>query len=264
MSEAQIRLAVFLSVLIIMTLLEAKFPARERTQPRVRRWSTNFGLVVIDTLAIRFLFPVIAVGTALWVKSQGWGLLNNLAIPDWAAIGLAIVILDMMIYWQHVASHKIPFLWQLHKVHHADRDLDASSGLRFHPAEIVLSMIYKIAIVTALGAPVLAVIIFEIVLNACAVFNHANVRVPRWVEKPLRLVMVTPALHRIHHSVIEAETNSNYGFSVIWWDRIFGTFTARPSGKLTLGLSEYQTDAPSGLWWSLCTPFRRKSLLDRD
>ena len=257
MTEMQIRLSIFLGMLIAMGALEALFPARDRVQPRSRRWTANLGLVVIDTLAIRVLFPVIAVGAALWADTEGWGILNVLSLPSWATILLAVIILDMMIYWQHVAFHKVPILWRLHKVHHADRDLDASSGLRFHPIEIVISMAYKMVLVVALGAPVIAVIIFEILLNGCALFNHANVRLPKWLEKPLRQIMVTPALHRIHHSVIERETNSNYGFSVIWWDKIFRSYTDKPYGKLTLGLSEYQTDAPSGLWWSLITPFRR-------
>ena len=257
MTETQIRLTVFLGVLIMMSVLEALFPARDRVQGRTRRWGTNFGLVVIDTLAIRLLFPVIAVGVALWAQTRGWGLLNLIALPTWIKVLLAVIVLDMMIYWQHVAFHRVPLLWRLHKVHHADRDLDASSGLRFHPVEIVMSMVYKMGLVVILGAPVLAVIIFEIVLNACAVFNHANVRLPRWIERPLRLVMVTPALHRIHHSVIERETNTNYGFSVIWWDKIFKSYTDVPEGKLTLGLNEFQTDAPSGLIWSLIAPFKR-------
>ena len=257
MTEVQIRLSIFLGMLILMGVLEAVFPARERVQTRGRRWLTNFGLVIIATLAIRLLFPIIAVGAALWAQGQGWGLLNMISLPSWAAILLAVIILDMMIYWQHVAFHRIPVLWRLHKVHHADRDLDASSGLRFHPIEIIISMLYKMAVVICLGAPVLAVIIFEILLNACAIFNHANLRLPRWIERPLRQIMVTPALHRIHHSVLETETNTNYGFSVIWWDKIFRTYTDTPEGVLTLGLDEYQTDAPSGLWWSLSAPFRR-------
>lgn len=257
MSEGVIRLSVFLGVLILMGALEAIFPARARLQKRSSRWVTNMGLVIIDTLAIRLLFPIIAVGAALWADTQGWGLLNLIDIPFWLAILLAIIILDMMIYWQHVAFHRIPLLWRLHKVHHADRDLDATSGLRFHPIEIVISMLYKMVIVVALGAPVLAVIIFEILLNACALFNHANVRLPRWIERPLRQVMVTPALHRIHHSVIERETNTNFGFSVIWWDKIFRSYTDKPDGELTLGLREYQTDAPSNLLWSLIAPFKR-------
>ena len=258
MTEAQIRLSIFLGMLILMGALEAFFPARDRLQTRSRRWSTNLGLVVIDTLAIRFLFPVIAVGAALWAQGKGWGVLNLIALPNWVTIIIAIMILDMMIYWQHVAFHRVPIFWRLHKVHHADRDLDASSGLRFHPVEIILSMAYKMVIVVCLGAPVLAVIIFEILLNGCAIFNHANVRLPKWLERPLRQILVTPALHRIHHSVIERETNSNYGFSVIWWDKIFRSYTDAPDGELTLGLNEYQTDDPSGLWWSLSTPFRRK------
>lgn len=240
-----------------MGALEAIFPARDRVQKRAPRWVTNLGLVIIDTLAIRLLFPIIAVGAALWAQTQGWGVLNLMSLPIWATALIAVIILDMMIYWQHVAFHRIPVLWRLHKVHHADRDLDASSGLRFHPVEIVMSMLYKMVVVVGLGAPVVAVIIFEILLNACALFNHANVRLPRWIERPLRLVMVTPALHRIHHSVIERETNTNFGFSVIWWDKIFRTYTDTPKGELTLGLSEYQTDAPSGLVWSLTVPFKR-------
>lgn len=257
MTEGTLRLSIFLGVLILMGALEAVFPARDRVQKRTARWTTNLGLVIIDTLAIRLLFPIIAVGAALWAQTQGWGLLNLIGLPNWAAVIIAVIILDMMIYWQHVAFHRIPVLWRLHKVHHADRDLDASSGLRFHPVEIVISMLYKMAVVIALGAPVVAVIFFEILLNACAIFNHANVRLPRWVERPLRQILVTPALHRIHHSVIERETNTNFGFSVIWWDKIFKSYTDKPKGEITLGLSEYQSDAPSGLIWSLTAPFRR-------
>lgn len=257
MTEGTLRLGVFLSVLILMGILEAVFPARERLQKRSSRWVTNLGLVIIDTIVIRLLFPILAVGAALWAQTQGWGVFNLIALPDWLAILLAVIILDMMIYWQHVAFHRIPWLWRLHKIHHADRDLDATSGLRFHPVEIVISMLYKIVIVVALGAPVLAVIIFEILLNACAMFNHANLRLPNWVERPLRQILVTPALHRIHHSVRERETNTNFGFSVIWWDKIFRSYTDQPKGKLTLGLSEHQTDAPSNLIWSLTAPFKR-------
>ena len=205
----------------------------------------------------RLGMPLIAVGAAFWATSKGWGALNLISWPNWFEIILGIILLDMLIYWQHVAFHRIPVLWRLHKVHHADRDLDASSGLRFHPVEIVLSMMIKIGVVILLGAPVLAVIIFEVLLNGCAIFNHANVRLPKWLEKPLRQVLVTPALHRIHHSVIEDETNTNFGFSVIWWDKIFGTYTDQPKGELTLGLNEYQTDQPSNLWWSLIVPFKR-------
>lgn len=257
MTEAQIRLSVFLGVLILMSALEALFPARDRTQRRAARWLTNFGLVVIDTLAIRILFPIIAVGAALWAESRGLGLFQMTSLPVWVEVILAVIVLDIIIYWQHRLFHRVPVLWRLHKVHHADRDLDATSGLRFHPVEIVLSMLIKMVAVVALGAPVLAVIIFEIILNACALFNHANLRLPRRVERPLRQLMVTPALHRIHHSVIERETNTNFGFSVIWWDKLFRTYTDKPDGKLTLGLSEYQTDSPSNLFWSLVLPFRR-------
>jgi len=259
MSEATIRLSVFLGMLILMSVAEALIPAMDRTQPRPRRWVTNLGIVVLDTLAVRFLFPIIAVGAALWAQQQGVGLFNYIDIPAWSAALVAIILLDIAIYWQHVAFHKIPWLWRLHKVHHADRDLDATTGLRFHPVEIVVSMLYKMAIVVALGAPPIAVIIFEIVLNGCAIFNHANIRISAKVERVLRLVLITPALHRIHHSVVETETNSNYGFSVSWWDRIFRSFTAKPRGRLILGLQEYQTDAPSKLGWSLWLPFTRRN-----
>jgi len=257
MSEGVIRLSVFLAILILMVGLETLFPTLERVQKRSSRWLTNFGLVIIDTLVIRLLFPVIAVGAAFWADSRGWGVLNLTALPEWLTILIAVILLDMMIYWQHVAFHRIPVLWRLHKVHHADRDLDASSGLRFHPVEIALSMLYKMVIVIVLGAPALAVIIFEILLNACAIFNHANVRIPKWLERPVRQILVTPALHRIHHSAVERETNTNFGFSVIWWDKIFRSYTDQPTGKLKLGLNEYQTDAPSGLLWSLTAPFKR-------
>ena len=259
MTETTARLSVFLGVLILMSVAEAMIPEKTRTQPRGRRWLTNFGMVVVDTVALRILFPIIAVGAAVWAQESGIGLFNYLQIPAWIAGLASVILLDLAIYWQHVASHKFPILWRLHQVHHVDRDLDASTGLRFHPIEIVLSMLYKMAVVIALGAPPLAVIIFEIALNAFALFNHANIRILPAVEKPLRLILITPELHRIHHSTKERETNSNYGFSVSWWDRLFRSLTAQPEGLLTLGLSEHQSDKPSGLMWSLLLPFKRRA-----
>ena len=240
-----------------MGSLEALFPARDRLQKRSSRWVTNLGLVVIDTLAIRILFPIIAIGAAFWANTHGWGLLNLISLPTWLAVLLAVIILDMMIYWQHVAFHKIPILWRLHKVHHADRDLDASSGLRFHPVEIVISMLYKMGVVILLGAPVLAVIIFEILLNACALFNHANVRLPNWLERPLRQVMVTPKA--APYSSLGYRAGDEYEL------RIFSYLVGQDFPVL-YGQARRQTHprserisngCPVGLWWSLIAPFKR-------
>jgi len=261
-NETALRMGVFIVILVIMMLAEALLPRKKRVQPRARRWASNLLLVVIDTLALRLIFPIIAVGVAVYAQANGWGLLNLITLPAWLSVLIAIVILDMMIYWQHVVSHKWDFLWALHKVHHTDRDIDVTTALRFHPIEIVLSMAFKMALVFALGAPVLAVIIFEIILNGCAMFNHSNVRFSRGIDKILRSVMVTPDMHRIHHSTIERETNSNYGFSTSLWDRLFKSYIPQPSqghDDMVIGLQEHQDNSPSNLIWALALPFKRKS-----
>lgn len=258
--EGVIRFAVFAGVFVLMAVLEAVFPRKDRALPRAQRWLTNGGFVVIDTLALRLVLPVLAVGMAEIAARNGWGLFNSLALPFWLEVALAFVILDLLIYAQHVATHKIPVLWRLHKVHHADRDIDATTGVRFHPVEIVLSMTYKLLCVVILGAPALAVFLFEVVLNAAALFNHANVRLPSGVDRIARRVIVTPDMHRVHHSVHRQETDSNYGFFLSVWDRMFRTYIAEPRDghdAMTIGLSGYQDEKPARLLWSLWLPFRR-------
>lgn len=255
--EDSLRLGIFISILLVMMSAEALFPRKDRVLDRAHRWTSNLLLIVIDGLFVRLLFPIVAVGIAVIAAERNWGLFNMLDLPIWLEITLAIIILDMMIYWQHVASHHIPFLWALHKVHHADRDIDVTTGSRFHPIEIGLSMLYKMALVVILGAPVLAVIIFEIILNGCAMFNHSNVKLPLGFDRVLRRFIVTPDMHRVHHSTIVAETNSNYGFSLSLWDRIFSSYTAQPSkghDGMVIGLEEYQDAGPASLTWSLLLP----------
>ncbi len=259
--EGALRLSVFAGLLMGLIILESLFPRKKRTQARLRRWFTNIMIVVIDSIILRLVFPIIAVGAALWAQQKGWGLLNMWSGPLWFEFILAIILLDGLIYLQHVISHRLPPLWALHKVHHTDRDLDVTSALRFHPAEILFSMAYKMFWVIILGPAAAAVIIFEVILNGSAMFNHANMRLPLWLDKWLRLIIVTPDMHRVHHSVIETETNSNYGFFLSIWDRLGRTYTAQPvdgHDNMTIGLSEHQDEGPRSLSWSLSLPFGRR------
>ncbi len=247
--EATLRLTVFLAVLVAMALWEVAAPRRRQDIPRVIRWTNNLALVVVDTVILRLTFPILAVGLALMAKERGWGLFNALDIPLWLAVLLSILLLDLAIYLQHVLFHAVPGLWRLHRMHHADLEFDLTTGLRFHPVEIVLSMVIKLAVVAALGAPAVAVLLFEVLLNATALFNHANIRLPTGVDRVLRWVMVTPDMHRVHHSVIPAETNSNFGFNLPWWDRLLGTYRAQPKAGhegMTIGIEQFRT--PRDLW----------------
>lgn len=258
--ETAIRLGIFAGLLVVLLLAEAIWPRKNRVESRVARWRTNAVFTVVDALALRLLVPLAAVGVAAYASTKGWGLLNIVTLPNWAVIVISLVLLDMAIYWQHVATHKIPILWRLHQVHHTDRDMDVTTAVRFHPIEICLSMIYKMAIVAALGVPVVAVILFEVILNGCAMFNHSNLRLPKWLDKILRIFIVTPDMHRVHHSTDMRETNSNYGFSTSVWDRIFGSYIAQPAAghnAMTLGLSEHQNERPREVVWSLLLPFKR-------
>lgn len=260
MDETFIRLSIFLGALIIFSSLEAVFPKKRRTQKRSTRWITHIGLTLIDTLAVRLLGPLAALAVASWASTKNIGVLNLLDWPLWLEIMLAFVFLDFAIYLQHIATHKIPILWRLHKVHHSDRDLDASSALRFHPVEIMVSMLYKCALVLLIGPAVIAVLIFEICLNASAIFNHANIALPEWLDRLLRPFIVTPDMHRVHHSIIVTETDSNFGFNFSIWDRVFKTYKAEPKAghaEMIIGLSEHQTNAPAGLVWSLKLPFAK-------
>lgn len=260
MDENLIRLSIFIGALLLFSSLEALFPKKGRTQIRQNRWLTHLGLTVIDTIAVRLLGPIAALGAAGWAASHNIGMFNLTDWPIWLEIALAFIFLDFAIYLQHIATHKIPILWRIHKVHHSDRDLDASSALRFHPIEIMLSMIYKCGLILLIGPAVIAVLIFEICLNASAIFNHANLALPRWLDQFLRGFIVTPDMHRVHHSVIPKETDSNFGFNFSIWDRVFKTYLAQPKAghdEMTIGLSEHQTNAPAGLIWSLKLPFAK-------
>lgn len=262
LDENQIRLSVFLGVLILMAVLEAVLPKRVRTQSRQARWTTNLSLVIINTLVLRLLGPVSAVLAADYALDNGWGLLSlsPFPLPFFLELFLGVILLDLAIYLQHVASHKIPILWRFHKIHHADRDIDVTTGFRFHPIEAALSMIYKCLIILVLGPVTLAVVLFEILLNASAMFNHANVTLPKQLDRALRFLVVTPDMHRVHHSDIVHETDSNYGFFLPFWDRLFRTYIDQPCKghqDMTIGLTEYQSNTPSELAWALSTPFKK-------
>ena len=243
-AEPEIRLTAFLSVLAAMALWELAAPRRRRDIPRVIRWSNNLALDVIDTAILRLSFPILAVGLAVLAEERGWGLFNIIEAPFGLAVILSMLLLDLAIYLQHVMFHAVPALWRLHRMHHADLDFDATTGLRFHPIEILISMAIKLALVAALGPPAVAVLLFEIILNATALFNHANINLPRPVDRWLRWIVVTPDMHRVHHSVDPRETNSNYGFNLPWWDRLMGTYVAQPAKGhegMTIGIEQFRT-----------------------
>ena len=243
-TEPQLRLIVFLGVLVAMAVWELAAPRRRQEIPRVIRWTNNLGLVVIDTIVLRLSFPILAVGLAVIAQDRGWGLFNIIEAPGWFAVLVSIVILDLVIYLQHVMFHAVPALWRLHRMHHADLEFDVTTGLRFHPVEILLSMGIKLAMVMALGPPAVAVLIFEVLLNATAMFNHSNIRLPMLVDRFLRLIVVTPDMHRVHHSVIPEETNSNFGFNLPWWDKLLGTYKAQPKAGhegMTIGIEQFRT-----------------------
>jgi sterol desaturase/sphingolipid hydroxylase (fatty acid hydroxylase superfamily) len=258
-AEPTIRLSIFLSVLAAMALWEVAAPRRRLEIPRVIRWTNNLALVVVDTVILRLSFPIIAVGLAVMAEERGWGLFNNIDVPVWLAIMVSMLLLDLAIYLQHVMFHAVPGLWRLHRMHHADLDFDATTGLRFHPVEILISMGIKLAVVAALGPPAVAVLLFEVILNATALFNHANVDLPRPVDRVLRLFVVTPDMHQVHHSVDPRETNSNYGFNLPWWDRLLGTYIAQPAKGhegMEVGIEQFRTSRDLWLDRMLLQPVR--------
>jgi sterol desaturase/sphingolipid hydroxylase (fatty acid hydroxylase superfamily) len=231
--ETVIRLGSFLGVFAIMALWEILAPRRNLTQPKGYRWLNNIGLVVFNTALLRVVFPVAAVGVAEYAQLQQWGLFNRMDVDPFAALLVSVILLDMAIYLQHVMFHAVPLLWRLHRVHHADLDFDVTTGARFHPVEILLSMLIKFGVIVLLGPPLAAVVIFEVLLNAMAMFNHSNVRLPLVLDKLLRRLIVTPDMHRVHHSHLADETNSNFGFNLSVWDRLFGTYRAQPAAGHT-------------------------------
>jgi sterol desaturase/sphingolipid hydroxylase (fatty acid hydroxylase superfamily) len=258
--EPAIRLAAFAAVLAAMVLWEFLAPRRSRPLSRRRRWPANLGIVVLNTVIVRLPFPAAAVGLALSAQSGGWGLLNRYEIPLWAAVAAGIILLDLAIYLQHMMFHAVPALWRLHSMHHADLDIDVTTGVRFHPVEIVLSMLIKFAVIAALGVPPAAVLLFEVVLNATSMFNHGNVHIPAALEPVLRWLVVTPDMHRVHHSIERDETNSNFGFNLSLWDRLFGTYKAQPGAgheRMSIGMREHRDEREvDRLLGMLALPFR--------
>jgi sterol desaturase/sphingolipid hydroxylase (fatty acid hydroxylase superfamily) len=257
--EPAIRIAAFGGVLVLMALWELLAPRRPLAVGRARRWPANLAIVALDTALVRVLFPGAAVAGALLGEARGWGLLPGLGLSGWLAAASAIVALDLAVYLQHVLFHAVPALWRLHRMHHADLDFDVTTGTRFHPLEILLSMVWKLAVVVALGAPALAVLGFEVLLNATAMFNHGNVRLPARLGRWLRWLVVTPDMHRVHHSIVSAETNSNFGFNLPWWDRLLGTYRAAPAAgheRMTIGLEELRDPGELRLGRMLLQPFR--------
>lgn len=258
-NEPVIRMAFFLGILLVMAIWEVAAPRRRQEIPRLIRWSNNLGLVVIDTLLVRLTFPIVAVGLAVIAETEGWGLFNVFDVPAWLAFIASVLALDLAIYLQHVMFHAVPALWRLHRTHHADLEFDVSTGLRFHPVEILLSMGIKLAVVVALGPPAVAVLVFEVLLNATAMFNHSNIRIPTAIDHILRLVVVTPDMHRVHHSIHPSETNSNFGFNLPWWDRLLGTYRPQPRDgheAMTIGIEQFRTRRDLWLDRMLVQPLR--------
>ncbi|HIJ44460.1 MAG: sterol desaturase family protein [Rhodospirillales bacterium] len=257
-NETAIRLGCFFGVLALMMFLELIAPKRALSQSRAVRWYANLGIVALNTAVLRLLFPVAAVGLAMLAADRDWGLFNNLSVPYWLAVAASVAILDFAIYLQHVMVHAVPLLWRLHRMHHADLDIDVTTGARFHPVEIVLSMVIKMAVVAVLGPPAVAVMIFEVLLNATAMFNHANFGLPLGFDRWLRLLVVTPDMHRVHHSLLAHETNSNFGFNLPWWDRLLGTYRDQPEKGhqgMTIGIDLFRDPGAQHLHRMLMQPF---------
>jgi len=241
--EATLRLGCFFFVFLVMAGWELIAPRRDLTTSKGVRWANNLGLTLLNVLILRLFSTAGATGFALLVEERQWGILNLYDLPGWTALVLAVLGLDLAIYLQHLIFHHVPVLWRLHKVHHTDLDYDVTTGARFHPLEIILSLFIKMGVIFFLGAPALAVLLFEILLNAASMFNHGNVLLPKMVDQALRLLIVTPDMHRVHHSVIIKETNSNFGFSLTWWDRLLGTYCSQPAKghtAMTIGLANYR------------------------
>jgi sterol desaturase/sphingolipid hydroxylase (fatty acid hydroxylase superfamily) len=256
--EPYIRLGVFGGVFLMLAIWELVGPRRQQAIHHRVRWPSNLGIAVLDALLVRVIFPTTAVGLALVADARGWGLFHLIALPTWIAIVTSIILLDLAIYLQHVLFHAVPALWRLHRMHHADLAFDVTTGFRFHPIEILLSMLIKLATIAALGPPAIAVLVFEVLLNATSMFNHANVLIPPTFDHVLRWVVVTPDMHRVHHSIRSSETNSNFGFNLPWWDRLFGTYRAQPSAGqqgMTIGIEQFRDVRELRLDRMLIQPF---------
>lgn len=265
--ETAIRLGCFAVVLAFVAALEWLLPRRNRLLARRQRWPGNLAMVGIATVAARWIIPFAAIGVAATAQARGWGLLNRVALPGWVETGAAVIALDLVIYGQHVAFHAQPWLWRLHRTHHSDPDLDVSTALRFHPVEIMLSLLLKCAAVLLIGASPLAVLIFEILLNATAMFNHGNVALPPWLDAVLRRFLVTPDMHRVHHSINRRETDSNFGFNLPWWDWLFGTYRPQPAAghdAMTIGLADFRAGRDQRIDQLLVQPLRHNVIRGTD
>ena len=257
-NELLIRLGVFFGILVVMFLWELIAPRRPLTTSKITRWFSNLGLVLIESIVVRLVFPTALAGITLLVQQRGWGLFNQFELPYLLKIIFSVLILDFVIYLQHIMFHSVPLFWRLHMVHHTDMDIDVTTGVRFHPVEIILSLGIKMIVVILIGAPLAAVLIFEIILNGTSMFNHGNVRYSQNIDSILRLLVVTPEMHRVHHSTIRWETNSNLGFNFPWWDRLFGTYRGQPAKghlEMTIGLEPYKEPKKLTLPWLLVLPF---------
>lgn len=261
-NEPFIRLGFFFGILALIGLWEVVAPRRGLTVSKSVRWGSNLGIVVLNTVVLRLLFPAAAVGMAFFAGEQGWGIFNYYAVPYWLAVVVSVIALDFVVWLQHIMVHAIPLFWRLHRMHHADLDFDVTTGARFHPLEIILSMLIKFSAIIVLGPPVVGVVIFEVLLNATAMFNHGNIRLPLKLDRVLRWFVVTPDMHRVHHSVEDDEANSNFGFNLPWWDRLFGTYRDQPRGGhdgMTIGIRKFRE--PQQVSWlngMLILPFKGK------
>ncbi|KZC35043.1 MULTISPECIES: sterol desaturase family protein [Rhodanobacter] len=265
--EPAIRLGAFTGIFAMMALWEVLAPRRRQTIGRWRRWPGNLGIVVLNSVLVRLLFPTAAVGVALYAETHGWGLLHVLKAPNWLALGASVLLLDLAIYLQHVLFHAVPVLWRLHRMHHTDLEFDLTTGARFHPLEILLSLGIKLGVIVALGSPATAVLVFEVLLNATSMFNHGNVRLPMPLDRLLRRILVTPDMHRVHHSWHPDETNANFGFNLPWWDRLFGTYRAQPRDghlNMTIGIQQFRDPRELRLDRMLWQPFRVDQRTDQD
>ena len=265
MNEAAIRLGVFVGVLTAMALWEVAAPRRSMSYSRLRRWPSNLAIAALNTALVRILLPATLVSLALLGEERHWGLINNSRAPCWMAVAASVILLDAAIYLQHVMFHAVPALWRVHRMHHADLDFDVTTGARFHPIEIVLSMLIKFGAIAALGTPALGALIFEVLLNATSMFNHGNVRIPAPLDRCLRWLTVTPDMHRVHHSIVVDETNSNFGFNLSWWDRLLGTYRSQPAAGhdgMTIGIEQFREARELSIDRMLLQPFRGPARTD--
>ena len=258
-NEPLLRIVLLPGLFIALAVWEVAAPRRRQEIPRLLRWTNNLAIVALNALLVRLAFPLIAVGLALHAEELGWGLFHQVEPPGWLALVVSVLVFDLAIYLQHVVFHAVPALWRLHRMHHADLEFDVTTGLRFHPVEILLSMVIKLAVVVALGPPAVAVLVFELLLTSTAMFNHSNIRMPVGLDRVLRGIVVTPDMHRVHHSIDPSERNSNFGFNLPWWDRLFGTYLAQPGdghAGMTIGIMQFRTRRDLWIDRMLVQPWR--------